>query len=47
MRFGKAHTPYLVSGDRVRIDAAGPDGRSLFGAISQTVQTYARPLTKL
>jgi fumarylacetoacetate (FAA) hydrolase len=34
---GKATTPFLRSGDRVRIEMFGPDGASLFGAIDQQV----------
>ncbi|HJQ45704.1 MAG TPA: fumarylacetoacetate hydrolase family protein [Amycolatopsis sp.] len=34
---GAPHTPWLNYGDVVRIEAFGPDGRSLFGAINQTV----------
>jgi fumarylacetoacetate (FAA) hydrolase len=33
----QATTPYLKFGDRVRMDMAGPDGASLFGAIDQAV----------
>lgn len=45
-RFGKAVTPYLAAGDRVRIEAFGADGKSLFGPIAQTVQNWHGPLTK-
>ena len=34
---GKASTPFLRFGDRVRIEMFGLDGRSLFGAIDQQV----------
>lgn len=34
---GESRTPWLTYGDVVRIEAFGPDGRSLFGAINQTV----------
>ncbi|MBB6558972.1 fumarylacetoacetate (FAA) hydrolase [Acidovorax soli] len=34
-----ALTPFLRSGDRVRIEMRDPDGHSLFGAITQTVRT--------
>ncbi len=34
---GEARTPYLARGDRVRIEMAGADGRSIFGAIEQSV----------
>lgn len=33
-----ALTPFLRSGDRVRIEMRDPDGHSLFGAIAQTVR---------
>jgi fumarylacetoacetate (FAA) hydrolase len=35
---GAPKTPFMKPGDRVRIDMLGPDGRSWFGAIDQTVQ---------
>jgi len=34
---GEAKTPFLGFGDRVRIEMAGPDGASIFGAIDQQV----------
>jgi fumarylacetoacetate (FAA) hydrolase len=34
---GEPRTAYLQFGDTVRIDMAGPDGQSVFGAIEQTV----------
>jgi fumarylacetoacetate (FAA) hydrolase len=34
---GAPKTPFLRPGDRVRIEMPGPDGRSIFGAIDQTV----------
>jgi fumarylacetoacetate (FAA) hydrolase len=34
---GKAKTPFLKFGDRVRIEMQGPDGQSVFGAIDQAV----------
>jgi fumarylacetoacetate (FAA) hydrolase len=37
---GKPKTPFLRFGDRVRIEMAGQSGRSIFGAIDQTVQRY-------
>jgi fumarylacetoacetate (FAA) hydrolase len=37
LRDGKPSTPFLVFGDRVRIDVTNADGDSLFGAIEQTV----------
>lgn len=36
---GDARTPFLAVGDRVRIEAMTPDGRSVFGAITQTIVT--------
>jgi fumarylacetoacetate (FAA) hydrolase len=38
---GEARTPYLGFGDRVRIEAIGADGQSLFGAIEQLVSRRA------
>jgi fumarylacetoacetate (FAA) hydrolase len=35
---GKAKTDYMKFGDRVRIEAFGSDGGSLFGAINQVVE---------
>jgi fumarylacetoacetate (FAA) hydrolase len=37
---GKAKTDYLAFGDRVRIEAFGSDGASLFGAINQVVEPF-------
>jgi fumarylacetoacetate (FAA) hydrolase len=37
LKGGQAKTPFLKFGDRVRIEMLGPDGKSLFGAIDQTV----------
>ncbi len=37
LKGGKAKTPFLKFGDRVRIEMLGPDGKSLFGAIDQGV----------
>lgn len=37
---GKAVTPFMRFGDRVRIEMFGIDGTSIFGAIEQTVQPY-------
>ncbi len=34
---GSAVTPFLRSGDRVRLEMLDPDGRSIFGPIDQTV----------
>ncbi len=39
---GTATTPFLRAGDRVRVEALGADGRSLFGAIDQLVATPER-----
>lgn len=38
---GKPRTPFLKFGDRVRIEMTGGDGRSIFGAIEQTVERHA------
>jgi fumarylacetoacetate (FAA) hydrolase len=37
LKGGKAKTPFLKFGDRVRIEMSGPDGKPLFGAIDQSV----------
>ncbi len=37
LKGGKARTPFLKFGDRVRIEMLGADGKSLFGAIDQAV----------
>jgi fumarylacetoacetate (FAA) hydrolase len=37
LKDGKAKTPFLKFGDRVRIEMLGPDGKSVFGAIDQAV----------
>ena len=37
LKGGKAKTPFLKFGDRVRIEMLGPDGKSVFGAIDQAV----------
>ncbi len=34
---GSARTPFLALGDRVRIEMLGPDGKSILGAIDQSV----------
>jgi fumarylacetoacetate (FAA) hydrolase len=39
---GEAKTPFLGFGDRVRIEMHDRDGRSIFGAIDQTVERYRR-----
>lgn len=36
-KFGRARTPFLKPGDRVRIAAMGPQGKSVFGDIDQHV----------
>ena len=41
IRAGKPQTPFLKFGDRVRIEMLDADGRSIFGAIDQTVVRYA------
>ncbi len=40
---GKASTPFLRFGDRVRIEMLDADGASIFGAIDQEVQRYQPP----
>lgn len=42
LRLGKAVTPFLKFGDRVRIEMHDAKGRTLFGAIEQDVIHYAR-----
>ncbi len=37
LKGGKAKTPFLKFGDRVRIEMLGPDGATIFGAIDQQV----------
>jgi fumarylacetoacetate (FAA) hydrolase len=39
---GAAKTPFLKSGDRVRIEMLGADGVSIFGAIDQAVEASSR-----
>jgi fumarylacetoacetate (FAA) hydrolase len=41
IRSGKPLTPFLKFGDRVRIEMLDPEGRSIFGAIDQTVVRHA------
>jgi fumarylacetoacetate (FAA) hydrolase len=41
LRDGKPKTPFLKFGDRVRIEMFDAQGRSIFGAIDQTVEAYA------
>jgi fumarylacetoacetate (FAA) hydrolase len=38
---GSAQTPFMSFGDRVRIEMLDRDGRSIFGAIDQTITRYA------
>jgi fumarylacetoacetate (FAA) hydrolase len=38
---GVAQTPWLAAGDTLQLDATGPDGQSVFGAISQVVSATA------
>jgi fumarylacetoacetate (FAA) hydrolase len=40
---GRATTQFMRFGDRVRIEMSDKDGRSIFGAIDQTVERYAEP----
>ena len=35
---GVVSTPYMLFGDTVRIEALGDDGKSIFGAIEQSVK---------
>ena len=37
---GKPRTPYLSFGDTVRIEMKDAGGRTIFGAIEQTVENY-------
>jgi fumarylacetoacetate (FAA) hydrolase len=37
---GKAVTPFMKFGDRIRIEMFDMDGRSIFGAIDQVVKKY-------
>jgi fumarylacetoacetate (FAA) hydrolase len=39
---GKAKTPFLRFGDKVRIEMKDADGRSIFGAIEQAVEKYEK-----
>lgn len=41
-KYGKARTPFLAVGDRVRISAVDKAGRSLFGEINQRVERMHR-----
>jgi fumarylacetoacetate (FAA) hydrolase len=40
---GAPRTPFLKFGDRVRVEMLDADGRSVFGAIEQTVERYNGP----
>lgn len=40
-KYGRARTPFLKPGDRVRVGAIGPAGQSLFGDIDQAVELLA------
>ncbi len=40
LRDGKPSTPFLKFGDKVRIEVTDKDGKSIFGAIEQTVEQY-------
>ena len=40
---GSAKTPFMTFGDQVRIEMNGRDGRSIFGAIEQSVEKYQGP----
>lgn len=42
IRDGAPRTPFLVAGDRVRIEMLDPAGRSIFGAIDQEVVPFTR-----
>jgi fumarylacetoacetate (FAA) hydrolase len=43
IRDGAAKTPFMRFGDTVRIEMKNPSGQSIFGAIEQTVEPYAKP----
>jgi homogentisate 1,2-dioxygenase/fumarylacetoacetase-like protein len=43
IRDGATKTPFMRFGDTVRIEMKNPGGQSIFGAIEQTVEPYARP----
>jgi len=43
IREGEPSTPFMRFGDRIRIEMADPDGKSLFGAIDQEVVKYDGP----
>jgi fumarylacetoacetate (FAA) hydrolase len=39
---GKPETPFMAFGDRVRIEMLDAEGLSIFGAIEQVIERYAR-----
>ena len=39
---GKPETPFMAFGDRIRIEMLDAEGRSIFGAIEQVIESYAR-----
>jgi len=39
---GKPETPFMAFGDRIRIEMLDAEGRSIFGAIEQVIEQYAR-----
>ncbi len=39
---GKPETPFMTFGDRIRIEMLDAEGRSIFGAIEQVIERYAR-----
>lgn len=41
-KFGKARTPFLMQGDRVRILAVNADGGAVFGTIDQVIKVLGR-----
>jgi fumarylacetoacetate (FAA) hydrolase len=43
LRNGAAKTPFLKFGDKVRIEMLDAEGRSIFGAIEQSVEKYPGP----
>ena len=43
IQVGKATTPYMRFGDRVRIEMFKEQGASIFGAINQVVERYHKP----
>ena len=43
LRDGAPKTKFLQYGDTVRIEMRNSGGQSIFGAIEQTVEPYARP----